>query len=139
LAVYPSLTKIGISVASILLVEDSPLIAKIVSMGLEQAGHVVRVVDDGRAVLLAARESHPDLILLDVVLPGADGFAVLKQLRAHPATASVRVFMLTGQSDGPSILHGLDSGADAYLSKPIDIPDLLARIARVVVRPRVHA
>ena len=124
--------------AHILVVEDNPLIATIVRLGLEHGGHAVRVVDDGSAVLHAARESRFDLILLDVLLPGADGFAVLKQLKAHPATAVVPVFMLTGQSDGPSILHGLDSGADAYLSKPVDMTDLLARITRLTARPRAH-
>ena len=124
--------------ASILVVEDDPLIATIVRLGLEHGGHVVRVVDDGSAVLHATRESRPDLILLDVLLPGANGFVVLKQLTAHPATAKVPVFMLTGQSDGASILRGLDSGADAYLSKPVDMSDVLQRIARVVARPRVR-
>jgi two-component system, OmpR family, phosphate regulon response regulator PhoB len=124
--------------AHILVVEDTPLIATIVRLGLEHGGHSVRVVDNGRAVLHAAQESRPDLILLDVLLPGASGFDVLTQLKAHPETAMVPVFMLTGQSDGSSILHGLDRGADAYLSKPVDMPDLLARITRLIARPRAH-
>lgn len=132
------IVSIGTSMTSILVVEDNSLIATIVRLGLEQGGYAVRVVDDGRAVLRAAQEYHPDLILLDVLLPGANGFDVLKQLKAHPATTTVPVFMVTGQSDGSSILHGLDSGADAYLSKPIDMPDLLARIAELVARPRAH-
>jgi DNA-binding response OmpR family regulator len=124
--------------AHILVVEDNPLIATIVRVGLEHGGHAVHVVDDGSTVLHAARESRFDLILLDVLLPGTNGFEVLKQLKAHPATAMVPVFMLTGQSDGSSILHGLDSGADAYLSKPIDMLDLLTQIARVVARPHAR-
>jgi DNA-binding response OmpR family regulator len=125
--------------AHILVVEDNPLIATLVRLGLEHGGHSVRVVDNGSAVLHTAQESPPELILLDVLLPGTNGFVVLTQLKAHPATATVPVFMLTGQSDAPSILHGLESGADAYLSKPIDMPDLLMRISRLVTRPRGHA
>src|SRR5215207_6404227 len=98
--------------AHILVVEDNPLIATLVRLGLEYGGHSVRVVDNGSAVLHAAQESPPELILLDVLLPGTNGFVVLTQLKAHPATAMVPVFMLTGQSDGQSILHGLESGAD---------------------------
>ena len=137
MAVYAWTTIAGTSMAHILVVEDNPLIVTIVSMGLKHSGHTVHVVDNGTAVLPTACATRFDLILLDVLLPGAHGFEVLKQLKAHPATAMVPVFMLTGQSDGSSILHGLDSGADAYLSKPVDMPDLLARIARVVAQPRV--
>jgi DNA-binding response OmpR family regulator len=124
--------------AYILVVEDSPLIATIVRLGLEHGGHSVYVVDNGRVVLHAAQETHPDLILLDVLLPELNGFDVLKQLKAHPTTRTMPVFMLTGQSDGASILHGIDNGADAYLSKPVDMPDLLARIARLADHPHAH-
>jgi len=74
--------------------------------------------------------------LLDVLLPGASGFTVLAELKSHPATAAIPVFMLTGQSDAPSISKGLEGGADAYLSKPIDMADLLTRIAASVAHPR---
>jgi DNA-binding response OmpR family regulator len=125
--------------ARILVVEDTPLIAKLIRFGLERADHSVLVVEDGTMVLSAAITHRPDLILLDVLLPGADGFAVLKEQKANPTTADIPVFMLTGQSDGRSIMHGLDIGADAYLSKPVDIPDLLKRIAAIAARPRAHA
>jgi len=124
--------------AGILVVEDSPLIAKLVRLGLEHGGHAALIVDDGSAVLPTADKYQPDLILLDVLLPGASGFAVLKELKAHPATEAIPVFMLTGQSDGPSILKGLDRGADAYLSKPVDMADLLTRIAAILARPRAE-
>jgi|EndMetStandDraft_2_1072991.scaffolds.fasta_scaffold1115924_1 DNA-binding response OmpR family regulator len=122
--------------AFILVVEDNPLIAKLVRLGLEHSGYAVLVVNDGNAALLAAHEYRPDLILLDVLLPGASGFVVLEELKADPATEAIPVFMLTGQSDGASILKGLNSGADAYLSKPIDMADLLTRIAAALARPR---
>ena len=120
--------------ARILVVEDSPLLAKLVRMGLEHGGHTVLVVEDGGAVMNAAPTYQPDLILLDVLLPGASGFEVLTELKAHPATTAIPVFMMTGQSDAPSRLKALDSGADAYLSKPIDMADLLRRIAALIAR-----
>src|SRR4051794_30821570 len=93
---------IGGSMAHILVIEDNPLLATIVQKGLEHGGHSVRMVGDGRLGLDVARETRFDLILLDVLMPGMDGFAVLKHLKADPVTAAVPVFMLTAQSDGPS-------------------------------------
>jgi DNA-binding response OmpR family regulator len=125
--------------AHILIVEDDRFIAKILTTGLERVGHTTVVVQDGSAVFGAARDQAPDLILLDVQLPGLDGFQVLKQLKRHPATRHIPVLMLTGQSDGPSVIAGLDSGADAYLSKPVDVPDLIKRIPAVLARVRTQA
>jgi DNA-binding response OmpR family regulator len=125
--------------AHILIVEDDRFIAKILTTGLERVGHTTVVVQDGSAVFGAARDQAPDLILLDVQLPGLDGFQVLKQLKRHPATRHIPVLMLTGQSDGPSVIAGLDSGADAYLSKPGDVPDLIKRIPAVLARVRTQA
>jgi two-component system OmpR family response regulator len=122
--------------ARILVVEDNPLLSKLVRMGLEHAGHTVAVVEDGSAAMSSTIAYNPELILLDVLLPGASGFTVLAELKAHPATAAIPVFMLTGQSDAPSISKGLEGGADAYLSKPIDMADLLTRIAASVAHPR---
>ena len=111
--------------AQILVVEDSPLIAKLLQMELERAGHSVLIAGDGSAALSAAASDRVDVILLDLLLPGADGFSVLAALKANPATAAIPVFMLTGQSDASSIEHGLERGAAAYLPKPVDMPDLL--------------
>jgi len=125
--------------AHILVVEDDTFVAKILTIGLQRAGHSTILVEDGREVFSSAREHTPDLILLDVLLPGMDGFQVLKQLKRHPTTQHIPVLMLTAQSDGPSVIAGLDSGADAYLSKPVDLPDLLRRILRVLARTSVLA
>ena len=125
--------------AHILVVEDDTFVAKILTIGLQRAGHSTILVEDGREVFSSAREHTPDLILLDVLLPGMDGFQVLKQLKRHPTTQHIPVLMLTAQSDGPSVIAGLDSGADAYLSKPVDLPDLLKRIPTVLARASASA
>jgi len=123
--------------AHILIVEDDVFTAKVLKLGLERYGHTVILVDDGRAAFEAARDNTPELILLDVLLPGLNGFQILKQLKQHPVTRSLPVFMLTALTDGASIMAGLDGGADAYLSKPVDILDLVNRIRRLEERRRV--
>jgi len=123
--------------AHILIVEDDVFTAKLIKLGLERYGHTVVVVDDGRAAFAGAREHAPELILLDVLLPGLNGFQILKQLKQHPSTKLIPVFMLTALTDGASIMAGLDGGADAYLSKPVDILDLVNRIRRLEERRRV--
>jgi DNA-binding response OmpR family regulator len=94
-------------------------------------------VQEGTEAFAYARDHTPDLILLDVQLPGMNGFQVLKQLKQHATTRTIPVFMLTAQSDGVSILAGIDGGAEAYLSKPVDIPDIVRRIGVVLQRPKV--
>jgi DNA-binding response OmpR family regulator len=125
--------------AHILIVEDEPFLARLLAIGLQRVGHTTMVEHDGSEVFARARDQAPDLILLDVMLPGMDGFQVLKQLKRHPATHHIPVLMLTGRSDGHSVIAGLDGGADAYLSKPIDLSDLFKRIPTVLTRVRVAA
>jgi DNA-binding response OmpR family regulator len=116
--------------AHILVIEDDAYTAKLLSMGLERFGHSVICAGDGTEGIARARAHSPDLILLDVMLPHMHGFEVLRHLKQNPMTHAVPVMMLTAQTDGRSVLAGIDRGADAYLSKPIDFPDLLRRIER---------
>jgi DNA-binding response OmpR family regulator len=122
--------------AHILIVEDDAMLAKILTIGLQRADHTIFLVQDGKAVFAYARDHSPDLILLDVLLPGMDGFQILNQLKHHPTTRAIPVFMLTSQSDGASIIAGIDGGAEAYLSKPVDLPDIVRRIDVVLKRPK---
>jgi DNA-binding response OmpR family regulator len=124
--------------AHILIVEDNAMIAKILTAGLQRAGHSIFLVQDGTAAFAYACGHTPDLILLDVLLPGMNGFQILSQLKRHPVTRTIPVFMLTGQSDGASIIAGIDRGAEAYLSKPVDIPDIVRRIHVVLQRPKMQ-
>ncbi len=123
--------------AHILVVEDDAMIAKILTIGLQHADHTVFLVRDGTQAFPYARDHAPALILLDVMLPGMDGFQILKELKHHPTTRAIPVMMLTAQSDGASIIAGIDGGAEAYLSKPVDIPDIVRRIGVVLHRPNV--
>jgi DNA-binding response OmpR family regulator len=124
--------------AHILIVEDDAMIAKILTIGLQRADHTIFLVSDGKEAFAYARDHTPDVVLLDVLLPGMNGFQILTQLKHHPTTRAIPVFMLTAQSDGASIIAGIDGGAEAYLSKPVDIPDIVRRIGVVLQRPNVR-
>jgi DNA-binding response OmpR family regulator len=120
--------------AYILVVEDDAYIAKLLSVRLTHSGHSIIEARDGNQALARARSHAPDLILLDVTLPAMNGFAVLQHLKQNPTTHEIPVLMLTAQTDGRSVLTGIDRGADAYLTKPIDFPDLIQRIERCLSR-----
>ncbi|MET0782630.1 MAG: response regulator transcription factor [Microbacterium sp.] len=111
---------------TILLVEDEPRIAAFVSRGLESAGYITVIVDDGAEGLDRARQDDIDLVLLDVGLPTIDGFEVLRQLRAQGS--AVPVIMLTARSSTRDTVEGLDAGANDYVSKPFTFDELLARV-----------
>ncbi|WP_193214911.1 response regulator transcription factor [Luteolibacter marinus] len=110
----------------ILLVEDEPQLANQVSRALTKAGHVVTTAADGPAGLDAATAHHFDLLLLDVNLPGFDGFELLDRVRK--AGLPVRVMMLTARSEIGDRVAGLKAGADDYLTKPFALEELLARV-----------
>ena len=114
--------------AHILLVEDDANIAKLLRVRLEHSGHAITTASDGEQALTSIHADAPDLILLDIMLPGLDGFQVAKQLKSDITTAHIPIMMLTARSDGQSMMIGLGRGADDYLTKPIDFPDLMRRI-----------
>ena len=114
----------------ILIVEDEAEIADYLRRGLVFEGFAVEVADDGRAALLAARERPPDLVVLDLMLPGLDGMEVAQRLRAG---SSIPIIMLTARDSVADRVAGLERGADDYLVKPFAFEELLARI-RVQLR-----
>jgi len=113
-------------VSSILVVEDEARISTFVEKGLTAAGYTVTVVTDGRVGLDYATTGSFDLVLLDVGLPGIDGFEVLRQVRAGGST--VPIIMLTARTSVDDTVSGLDGGANDYLPKPFKFDELLARI-----------
>jgi DNA-binding response OmpR family regulator len=117
----------------ILVIDDDPSIRSLFKRGLGYEGFVVDVAESGEAGLSSARDSVPDLIILDVMMPGIDGFEVLRRLRA--AGDTFPVIMLTAQDTDESQIEGLDAGADDYVVKPVSFDVLLARI-RAVQRRR---
>jgi DNA-binding response OmpR family regulator len=115
----------------LMLVEDDEALACVLSGNLGCAGFEVQWLQDGAAVVTRLREFRPDLILLDVMLPGKDGFDVCRAVRAENRTP---VIMLTARDQKGDKLMGLEMGADDYLTKPFDFDELVARIRAVLRR-----
>ncbi len=121
---------------SILVVDDDPFIARLLEIELRAAGYDVRVANDGERGLELARERSPELVLADVMMPNMDGFELTRHLRMDSRTASVSVIMLTARGLSADKLEGFAVGADDYIVKPFDTPELLARIRGALRRSR---
>ncbi len=121
---------------SILVVDDDPFIARLLEIELRAAGYEVRVASDGETALELARERCPELVLADVMMPNMDGFELTRRLRQDSRTASAAVIMLTARGLSADKLEGFAVGADDYIVKPFDTPELLARIRGALRRSR---
>lgn len=117
----------------VLVVDDEQSLAKVVASYLERDGHEVACMFDGPAALEAARREPPDVVVLDLGLPGLDGIEVCRQLRTF---SDCYVVMLTARSDEVDKLVGLGVGADDYLTKPFSPRELVARVRVMLRRPR---
>lgn len=118
----------------ILIVEDERDISRMLEYNLRKEGYATLLAADGPSgAALAARE-RPDLVLLDIMLPGVDGLEVLKRLRFDSKTASLPVILLTAKSEETDKVVGLELGADDYITKPFAIKELLARVKSVLRR-----
>ena len=119
----------------VLVVEDEPDIAGLIKRSLERAGDLhVDVAMTGEAALLRAAEWPPDAIVLDLNLPVLDGLEVCRILRAREASATVPIIMLTARTSEPDRIHGLDIGADDYVTKPFSPRELAARVRAALRR-----
>jgi two-component system, OmpR family, response regulator MprA len=117
----------------ILVIEDEQKIADFLRRGLTYEGFQVEVRMDGESGLKAARDNPPDLVVLDIMLPGLDGFEVCRRLRAG---GSVPILMLTAKDSVADRVKGLDSGADDYVVKPFAFEELIARVRALLRRSR---
>lgn len=117
----------------VLVVEDEESLAKVVASYLERDGHEVACVFDGPAAVDAARAQPPDVVVLDLGLPGLDGIEVCRQLRTF---TDCYIIMLTARADEVDKLVGLGVGADDYLTKPFSVRELIARVRVMLRRPR---
>jgi len=115
--------------AKILAAEDAPDEARVLIDFLGAQGYTVIQAADGEEAIIKARVERPDLLLLDVRMPGLDGFQVCERLKSDPATADIPIFMLTGAGAIDDRVRGLGLGAEDYLTKPYDFEELAARIA----------
>lgn len=122
----------------ILVVEDEAPIQELLQFNLERKKYHVKVVDSGEEGITMAGEFRPDLILLDIMLPGADGLEVCKRLKADPKTASIPIIMLTALCEEADIVAGLELGADDYVTKPFSPRVLLARVKAALRRRTVE-
>lgn len=119
---------------TILIVEDDEDILQLLSFNFESNGFDVHTSMDGREGLAMARRLRPDMVLLDLMLPGMDGFDVCKELKRDDDTSSTPVIMLTARSEEVDRIVGLELGADDYVSKPFSFRELLLRVRAVLRR-----
>ncbi len=118
----------------ILIVEDEPDIADLIGFNLQRAGFEVLKTHDGLAGTEVALRERPDLIVLDLMLPGRDGYAVFRELRRDPRTVSIPVIMLTARAQTEDRIQGLEAGADDYLTKPFSPKELILRVQAILKR-----
>jgi DNA-binding response OmpR family regulator len=118
-------------VAMVLLVEDDPSVREGLGLALRRQGHEVRAAETGEEGVARLRESRPDIVVLDIMLPGIDGFETCRRMRAH---AEVPIIMLTARGDDFDVVAGLEAGADDYVVKPVEPRVLEARIRAVLRR-----
>ena len=113
----------------ILIVEDDPGVLRATSFILEKEGYQIITAQDGLEGLKKAKEDNPDLLILDVMLPGIDGFEICHSLRSEPQTADMPILMFSAKGQESDKATGLKMGADDYITKPVDREVLIERVA----------
>ncbi len=116
----------------ILIADDEPNIVASLEFLMEQAGYEVRTAADGNEALAAVAAFAPDLVLLDVMMPGRSGYEVCERIKGDPATRGIRVLMLSAKGRDVEVAKGLDLGADAYVTKPFSTRDLAAKVKELL-------
>lgn len=119
---------------TVLVIDDQENIIEFIKLGLKYEGFLVESAGDGPQGLDAAQRINPDLIILDVMLPGIDGLEVCRRLRTNPTTQDIPILMLTAKDGVRDRITGLDTGADDYLTKPFSFEELVARIRAILRR-----
>ena len=120
--------------ATILIIEDNPANMKLACLLMTNAGHAVLSARDAETGLTIARGEHPDLVLMDIQLPGMDGFAATAVLKSDPATRGIPVIALTSMAMKEDRERSIDAGCDAYIAKPLRYRELYAAIERLLAR-----
>lgn len=130
----PAAAPVGKNRKRILVVEDEKDLNDLIKINLERNGYQAFTAGDGNTALEIAAREIPDLILLDLMMPGIDGTEVARRLKADPATANIPIVMLTAKSEETDVVVGLTIGADDYVTKPFSMKILLARLSTVLRR-----
>ena len=118
--------------ATILVVDDDLFNLKLLKTQLVVEGHAVRTASSGEEALVAVAEQMPDLIVLDVMMPGIDGFEVARRLKADSRSRSIPIIMVTALEDNESRLKGLEMGAEDFLTKPVNRTELQMRVKNLL-------
>jgi two-component system response regulator MprA len=118
----------------VLVIDDEENIVEFIRLGLRYEGFQVEAASEGEEGITKAQRIDPELIILDLMMPGIDGIEVCQRLRANPITRDIPILMLTAKDDVRDRIIGLDAGADDYLTKPFDFDELLARIRAILRR-----
>ena len=119
----------------VLIVDDEPNIVLSLEFLLRQQGYEVSVARDGEAALAVTEAQRIDLVVLDVMLPGLDGFEVCRRLRERPELAGLKILLLTARGREVERVRGLEEGADAYVRKPFSTRQLMKTVADLLGRP----
>jgi DNA-binding response OmpR family regulator len=116
----------------VLIVDDEPSIIVPLQFLMEQNGYETRVAFSGEEAMETVTESHPNLILLDIMLPIIDGFEVCQRVRENPEWNDIRIILLTAMGSEASIAKGLALGADAYITKPFSNSEVIAKVKELI-------
>src|SRR5690554_2854914 len=116
----------------ILIIEDEPNILELVAYNLEKEGWIISKAMTGEEGWRKVQEEHPDLVLLDLMLPGVDGMEICRNIRQNPVTRDIPIIILTAKAEEADRVLGLESGADDYVTKPFSPRELLARVRAVL-------
>lgn len=114
---------------TVLVAEDDADICALIVFKLRKSGYEVLAVQDGRSALASIRETMPDLVLLDIMMPGMSGLDVCRALRADPDTAGLRIVFLTARAQESDVRKGMEAGADDYIVKPFSPRELISRVS----------
>jgi two-component system alkaline phosphatase synthesis response regulator PhoP len=120
--------------SSILIVDDEPSIVELIEFNLQKAGYRVLKADNGLSALQLVRTDKPNLIILDLMIPGIDGMEVCRRLKGQQHTAGIPIIMLTAKNEEVDKIVGLELGADDYMTKPFSTRELVARVKAVLRR-----
>ena len=118
----------------VLIVDDEPNIVLSLQFLLSREGYEIDIARDGESALEIAARTPPDLVVLDLMLPGLDGYEVCRRLRATDATAAVKIVVVTARAREAERVRGLEEGADAYVTKPFSTRELIATVGRFLGR-----